>query len=153
LNKNQTVYFCLPKSSKNMVDPSFSQTGTIESINGERAWVRIECRSACAACHAREGCLPSDTEDKLIEAPLNNRKFETGQLVTVTAQKSLAYQAVFWGYVLPFIIVITTLIIFLSLNFSESKAGIVSVLLLLPYYYVLYLLKDKFRKKFVFEIN
>lgn len=136
-----------------MADSIFSQTGIIESLEGEKAWIRIECRSACAACHAREGCLPSDIKDKLIEAPLNDRKFEPGQPVTVTAHKLLAYKAVFWGYILPFIIVISALIVFLLLNFSESKAGIISLLLLLPYYYILYLLKDTFKKKFVFEIN
>jgi sigma-E factor negative regulatory protein RseC len=136
-----------------MVDSSFSQAGKIESVDGEKAWVRIECHSACSACHAKEGCLPSDSSDKLIEAPLKGRKFIIGQQVTITAQKSLAYQAVFWGYLLPFIILITTLIFLLSLSFSESKAGIVSVSFLIPYYLILYLLKDTFRKKFIFEIN
>ncbi|MFC2152872.1 SoxR reducing system RseC family protein, partial [Bacteroidota bacterium] len=59
----------------------------------------------------------------------------------------------FLGYVLPFILVLSLLIVLTTITENEAVAGISALAILVPYYLILFLLKDKIRKKFTFTIN
>jgi sigma-E factor negative regulatory protein RseC len=131
---------------------SLSQSGVIDSIQGNIAFVRIECYTACATCHASEGCISSDKKDRLIEAPVKGRQFSIGQTVKVSTPKSNGIIAVIWAYLVPFFILLISLIIYLNF-FSETIAGLLCLATLVPYYITLYLLKNFFKQKFEFEIN
>jgi sigma-E factor negative regulatory protein RseC len=68
-------------------------------------------------------------------------------------KKSLGGKAVLLAYIIPFIIMMLSLIILTLLNFSELFAGLFSIGILAPYYLVLYLLKNKLSKTFKFTIS
>ena len=66
-------------------------------------------------------------------------------------EKALGLKAVFWAYVFPFILMFSTLII--ASNFlKEWLAGLISLLIIVPYYIVLYFLKNALKSAFQVSI-
>lgn len=76
-----------------------------------------------------------------------------GQEVTVNFKESSGFTALFWGYILPFILVLFTLIITLEITNNELTAGMLSLIVLVPYYILLYLFRHRLKKVFKFEIE
>jgi len=68
-------------------------------------------------------------------------------------KKSLGSQAVLLAYVLPFLIMFIVLIVLVNLTANEGISALISIAMLVPYFYVIYLLRDRFKKKFVFVIQ
>jgi len=58
-----------------------------------------------------------------------------------------------WGYVLPFIVVLLTLIVAQEITGNELTAGLISLAILIPYYAALYLLRHHLKKIFKFEVE
>ncbi len=127
--------------------------GRIQEINTDGIVVSIISQSACAACHAKGACGLADSTEKLITVPKHTNSFKVGENVKVILKQSLGFKALFLGYVFPFLAVLITLIVLTSLNISEARAGLASLAVLVPYYFVLYFLKDRISNHFTFEIE
>ncbi len=127
--------------------------GIVQDINPNGIVVSILSQSACAACHAKGACGMSDTAEKIIEVPTQSKAFSIGEHVKVLLKESLGFKALTLGYVLPFLLVLLTLIVLTSTGISEAKAGLASLAVLIPYYLGLYLFRDKVSKQFTFEIE
>lgn len=127
--------------------------GIITKIENRTATINIEVESACASCHAKGMCTSLDKGTKQIFAQIDNDEFEVGETVNVTIKESTGIKAVLLAYFVPFIVLTTTLILVLHFSKSEALAGILSIATLLPYYFVLYLLRKKINKKFVIYLK
>lgn len=136
-----------------MAESTFSQTGTIEHIGDDAITVRIDCNSACSACHSKDVCLSTDKAVKHITIEPDGRVFAVGQQVTVYGQKQLATKALFWGYIAPLLLVIAVLAGMILAGFAEAVAGLTALLALAPYYLALFLLRDRFKRTFIFKIK
>jgi sigma-E factor negative regulatory protein RseC len=128
--------------------------GIVESVSNDKVLVRILSQSACSSCHAKGACSISEVEEKIIEVE-NTRSdtWKTGQQVMVKMEQSLGLKAVFLGYVLPLIILIISVIIFLFIMKNEGAAALLAILMLVPYYTVLYLFRNQLKKQFRFRIE
>jgi sigma-E factor negative regulatory protein RseC len=115
--------------------------------------VNVVSQSACASCHAKGACNSSDFEDKEIEVTGFNKSYSPGEVVTVVFKQTQGYAAVFWGYGMPFIVVLFTLIIANLLSVSELLSGLISLGVLVPYYIILYFFRNTFKKVFKFEVE
>ena len=111
--------------------------GIITKIENRTATINIEVESACASCHAKGMCTSLDKGTKQIFAQIDNDEFEVGETVNVTIKESTGIKAVLLAYFVPFIVLTTTLVIVLHFSQSEALAGILSIAILLPYYFVL----------------
>ena len=128
--------------------------GIIENISEDRISVRILSQSACSSCHVRGGCTVADIEEKIIEAePDLSRSWKKGDPVMVKMEESLGQKAVIMGYGLPFVVLLVSIIVFLSVLDHEGLAALLSILMLVPYYLVLYLFRKRLRKEFRFRIE
>lgn len=137
-----------------MASGTIIHPGVIERISGDRVFVRILSQSACSACHAKGACSIADVEEKIIETEADPKeKWATGDKVMVKMEESLGRKAVVLGYVLPFIVLLLSVIIFLSLMKNEGLAALLSIFMLVPYYAGLYLFRDKLSKEFRFRIQ
>jgi len=137
-----------------MASGTIIHPGIIESITGDKIFVRILSQSACSSCHAKGACTIADVEEKIIEAdidPSGNRK--PGEQVMVSMEESLGQKAVLMGYVLPLVVLVGSITLFLSLFKHEGLAALLSLLMLVPYYLTLYLFRKQLRKKFRFRIQ
>ena len=124
--------------------------GFIKSISAGKAEVAIIAKSACASCEIKGACSVSDTTEKFIDVKLPDKSenYRIGQAVTVKMKQSSGTWAILFGYVFPFVLILAALIIFTSLNLDQGLAGVLSLSMLLPYYFVLYLLRNLFKKRF-----
>ncbi len=136
-----------------MNQSSISHQGLVESVVNGIAKVNIVSVSACASCHAQGACSASDMQNKVIEAVDYQNKVKPGDMVTVVTKESTGFKAVFLAYILPFILVLISLIIGNIYAINESASGLISLSILIPYYLVLYLFKSILKKSFIFEIE
>ncbi len=136
-----------------MSDVTYSQPGTIEQINDDSIIVRIDCNSACSGCHSKDLCLSTDKAVKHITIDPDGNIYSIGQQVKIYSQKQLGMKALFWGYICPLLILVTSLVALIGAGLGESKAGLLSIMTLAPYYLALYLLRDRFKSKFKFKIE
>lgn len=135
-----------------MSSNNITHQGVIEAIENNLVKVRIVNLSACASCHAKGACSAADMDEKVIDVFTNNKNYKLGQTVTIASKLKSGYKAIFYGYVLPFLLVFITLIILTVLSFTETTAGLISLGILIPYYVTLYLFRNQLGKSFTFEI-
>ena len=130
---------------------SFVHSGTVTKISGDSVIVSIEQNVHCESCRAKAACGISESNTKDIEIINTTDTLKINENVQVLLKKTLGLKAVFWAYVFPFILMFSTLII-TSLFLEEWMAGLLSLFSLLPYYLILYFLKDTFKSAFHISI-
>ena len=128
--------------------------GVVDSVSDGTVHVRILSQSACRTCHAKSACGVADMEEKVVDIPeVHSGNYKRGDQVTITMKRSLGTKAVFLGYLLPFLVVMIALVTIITLTGKEGLAALVSIGVLVPYYYLLYRLKDRLSKQFSFYIE
>ena len=132
---------------------SINHNGDIEKIDGGTVYVRIIQQSACSGCHAKSMCTASESKAKVIEVPDNSGKFHVNEEVQLCGRSSLGLQAVLLAFIFPLIIVFATIVTGTSMQLEETTCGLTGLLLLVPYYCILYFLRDKLKKRFIFTLK
>lgn len=133
---------------------AIKHSGVIKEIDDLQYYVSIVAQSACAGCSAKGVCNVSEMKDEIVEVPRNKSEdFAIGDKVDILMEKSQGTKAVMLGYIVPFLIVLATLIISLSLIGNEGFAGLISIGVLVPYYLILYVNRKKLKTAFRFRIR
>lgn len=127
--------------------------GIIEQIEGDVAHVKINNLSACASCHAKGACSAADQEEKYLDVPLHGASYSKGEPVQVQVEKRLGLKAVALGYFYPFLLLMLVLIGGLTAGLTELNAGACALLSVIPYYLVLYLMRNRIESTFSFSIK
>jgi sigma-E factor negative regulatory protein RseC len=136
-------------------------SGSIETINHEgivqkadekSVLVSISSASACSGCHAAGSCTLSGKDEKIIEVS-GTYNVKPGDTVTILMKQSVGFAALFFGYLLPLISVITMLIVLISMKVTELVAGLISLAMLIPYYIILFLFKKRINEKITFTLK
>lgn len=130
--------------------------GIIVEIESGAVQVRIEQNTACSECHAKGACTISDKKEKLIEIPKADNissNLKVGDKVQIEGTTHQGLKAVFYSFVIPLILVFAVLIFSLRYLQDEAIAACLAFVALILYYVFLYILKDKFKKKFVFSLT
>ncbi len=137
----------------NEMSGEITHKGIIKKLSENKIIVGIINESACVSCHAKGACSASDMKDKEVEIRHFAGDYSIGQQVTIVGRKSQGFKALFFGYLLPFILLMTVLIIATSINISEGTSGLLAIGILVPYYLVLYFMRNRMSKSFEFEIK
>ncbi len=132
---------------------TIEHAGTVISINGGHAEVKIIQMSACSSCHAKSACTLSDTSEKIVTVQLKNDDIKVGDSVVIEGTTSMGFLAVFYAFVLPFVLLLTVLIILSVITGNEGISALIALISLCPYYLILSLFKNKMKNKFVFNIR
>ena len=128
--------------------------GIIEKISGHQVTIRILQESACTACHAKGVCMAADSKEKLVEVTDFSGQFHENERVIIEGKESIGYKAVLWAFVFPLILLIAMLVLTLSVwKFNETEAAISAMVALVPYYLILYFLRNKMASSFQFSIK
>ena len=135
------------------VEKTIEHQGVIKEIINGVIQVSIRQVSACSACHAKEVCRTGDTTEKLVDVTCQDNNYKIGDTVNIVLAESLGFKALFLSYLLPFLILISSLIITTILTNNEFIAGLTSITIIIPYYFILYLNRDKIKKKFIFKLK
>ena len=132
-----------------------SHSGIVESISEGCVQVRILQASACAACKVAGHCHASESKEKIVDV-LDVRdasRLKVGDSVIVSASRDVANRALLLGFGVPFLILVSVLFIMLKVVSDEGLAAITAILALMPYYGVLYLMRDRIQQKIAFSIE
>ena len=128
--------------------------GRIVSITPEYTTVEIVSESACAACHAKGLCSLGDSKVKQVEVPTRGwDNYTVGQEVSVVLRATLGHKAVWLAYMVPLLVMVAALLGILSAGGSELAAGLGAIGAVAAYYAVIWLLRDRLRKEYVFNIK
>lgn len=135
------------------MDKGIQHIGIIERIDHPRIYVRIVQQSACSGCHAKSACLSSDSKTKIIEVEDYVGNFEINEEVFICGRYAMGIQAVWLAFILPLLCIVSVAAIGVKLFEDEVIGGLFGLSVLIPYYSIIYLLRDKLKKKFVFTLS
>lgn len=137
-----------------MAEENIEHEGVILKIDPDIISVEILNKSACAACSSKSACTLGESEAKVVQ--VENRgflSFEEGESVNVILKKSLGFKALWLSYLIPLLILLTTLITMTYFKFSEPVTGLTIIGAIAIYYLIIYLLRSKLKNEFVFTIE
>jgi sigma-E factor negative regulatory protein RseC len=131
-----------------------SHLGTIKSIADGCIKVQIVQTSACAACKVAAHCNASESKVKIVDVLCSNTTdYTIGQQVTVWASKDVANRALLLGFGVPFLLLVSVLMISLKVVGDEGISALVALGSLVPYYLALWLMKDRIQKTISFNLE
>ena len=132
-----------------------SHSGVIDKIDGDHVQVRIVQTSACAACKVAGYCNAAESKVKMVDVFCDSvaKQLSVGQTVTVTVSRQVATQALLWAFGLPFLLMVSVLIIVLKWTGSEGLAALSGLGILVPYFIALWLFRDRMRDRLSFSIE
>ena len=128
--------------------------GVVEKIDGSHVVVRIVQTSACSACSAKGLCNASESKEKQIDVYESNPSYRIGEEVVLCGSTSMGMRAVFLAFGIPVLLLLFAL--FATMRITDGDAllsAFVAMLAIIPYYFVIYLMKDKMNKTFSFVIE
>lgn len=128
--------------------------GVVDGVEEGCVRVRILQSSACSACKVAAHCNASETKEKIIEVQVaDTDRYQRGDSVIVVADTAVGFRASLYGYLLPLILMVVSLVAVLKITQSEGYAAMSALGILIPYYIGLYLLRNKLRNKLSFSIE
>ena len=130
--------------------------GIVESIDGSHVRVKILQSSACSSCSVKGHCNISETKEKIIE--IHDKESadccSVGQEVMVCGTTSMGMKAVVLAFVLPFIVLLAALFVTMRVtDGDEAASALVSLCTLIPYYIIIYLLRNRISRTFSFTLE
>ena len=125
----------------------------IEQIAEQKYMVKIVQQSACATCKAATLCTVAESKEKSIEAIATDTTLSVGDQVVIYGRTTLGYKALALAVIIPLAIAMTTLLSMSHYTSNEAVAGISTLAILAPYYAMLWLLRKKIKRIFVFYIK
>lgn len=132
---------------------TITHQGIVENINGSHLRVRIIQTSACASCSVKGHCSSADSKEKLIDVIDTVRTYEVGEQVLIVGAMSMGVKAVMLAFVAPFVLLVASLFLFMLLMGDELYASLLSLAVLVPYYFVLWLNRTRLKQQFSFTIK
>ena len=131
-----------------------SHSGIVENVTEGHVVVHILQTSACAACKVAGHCNASEAKDKLIDVRCSDvAAYQPGQQVVVSASRDVANRALLLGFGVPFFLLVVVLIVVLRLTGDEGVAALSAIGALVPYYLLLWLLRDRISQQVTFQIE
>ncbi|MDR2775107.1 MAG: SoxR reducing system RseC family protein [Tannerella sp.] len=127
--------------------------GIVEKVEKHKVFVRIEQLTACSACHARTVCLASDKNDKIIEVDDDSGTYAANEHVIVSVRASAGSFAVLTAFSIPLVFVVIAVITGTNRSGNEGAGGLAGLSVLIFYYLILYIFRDKMKRKFVFSLS
>lgn len=131
-----------------------SHSGVVERIEGDCIKVRIVQTSACAACKVASHCNAAESKVKIVDVfGCDTANYSMGQEVTVWASRDVANRALLLGFGVPFLLLVCVLLIALRLTANEGLAALWALGSLVPYYFALWLLRNRIQRGISFQIE
>ncbi|MEE1099185.1 MAG: SoxR reducing system RseC family protein [Alistipes sp.] len=128
--------------------------GEVRSVEPGMVHVAIVASSACHSCAARQVCGMSESTEKIIDVRCSSwQEFKAGDVVTVGEEQRMGTKAVLIAYVGAFLAMMLVLVTAILLGAGEGVSALLSLLAVVLYYFVVYLLRDKFEHTINFTIT
>jgi sigma-E factor negative regulatory protein RseC len=94
-------------------------------------------------------CYFGEGTERIIEISDFPTDTKIGDSVEILISRSMGNKAIVLGYLIPFLLLIGTLIVLTQFGVRDWISGLLSMAALLPYFLILYMLRDSLRKTFM----
>lgn len=136
------------------MENKISHEGIITKIDEGNIEIKILSKSACASCNIKGACNMSEMQEKIITIPApKDKNLSIGQEVKISMGLGQANRAVIFAYVIPLIILVAMIFILSTLKIEEGLNALISIGTLIPYYLILFLFRNRLKRKFEYEIH
>ena len=136
------------------MDKTVRYHGVVKSVGKGHLQVSIVKSSACGECSVKGHCSSAEAKERLVDVyTAEAHEYELGQDIWLLGSPIMGWKALWYGIVLPFIVVFTSLIIITVVLQDDLWAALGALAMLIPYYYILYKKRDKFRQKLAFQVT
>lgn len=133
---------------------NINHEGVIIDIDSDFISVKILSQAACSSCSAKSICTMSEAKTKVIQ--VENKGFtlyDIGEKVNVLLKKNLGFKALWISYLIPLVILLVLLLALSALGVKELSIGIYILVALVIYFFLVYILRDRISKEFIFTIE
>lgn len=124
------------------------RNGIVEEVGEKSIRVRLT-QTSCCGCSSKSICS-TGKEDFIVDVAGIYKDVLVGEEVTVRMANSIGFKAIFLGYAVPFILVISMLFVTTLNGLSELIAGVSSIAILIPYYIVLSFFRNRLKQSLTF---
>ncbi len=129
------------------------QRGVIEKISDGKASVIFSATSICGSCSAQGVCELFGTSSRRIIVPVRSDEFSVGEMVDVVMKRRMGWIATVIAYLIPFLLLIFSLLIGTYYKLNELFIGLITIGILICYFIGLYFFKNRLKKAFTFIIQ
>lgn len=131
-----------------------SHSGVVKSVDAGCVKVRILQTSACASCKIASHCNASEMKVKVVDVyGADTAAYEVGQQVVVSTSRDVANRALLLGFGLPLAVLLLTLVVARLLDCDEATSALASLAMLVPYFLMVWVLRDRIRRSVTFRIE
>lgn len=135
-------------------EKKITHKGRVIEVTRDKVSVEIISQSACSACHAASLCSMSEAVRKIVEVPVyQNAEYIVGEEVDVLLAPSMGLKAVLLAYVLPLVVLVVLCVSLSFTSLGELYVGLAGLGAVAVYYMILYLIRGRFEKEYVFTIE
>ncbi len=128
--------------------------GVVSEVGEKLVEVEFAVQAACSECKAKGLCGVDEGNKRFVTVyePLAEY-FTVGEEVMIGVSEVMGMKAAVYAYIVPFFILLCSLLLTLHIGWSETVAGLTSLGLVAVYYVVLYLFRSRIEKEIVFKIR
>jgi sigma-E factor negative regulatory protein RseC len=135
-----------------MSGSEITHEGIVQEVRDNNIIISFVTQPACSTCNIKNSCTLADSEVRDLEIDSSGKSYHAGEKVLVVLSQSNGFRAVFLGYILPLVIVFSSLVILSKLTDNEAITGLGSIAILIPYYLILWILRGSIKKNFKFRL-
>ncbi len=132
---------------------SVEHSGVVEYVDSQVVRVGFVSHASCSSCHAKGACSISEVDSKYVEVKTSEKEYKIGEPVTIVLEQKMGFKALWFGYIIPLIVLLIGVIVTYSITGKDGLAGLVAIGLLPPYYLLLYFYRDTLKNKFEFTLK
>ncbi len=132
---------------------TIDHVGVVRKVDDFTVEVVIKATSACNYCSAKKSCGITDSAEKALTVARPPFDIAVGDYVNVEATTKQGLYAVIIAYVIPAVLIIITVVSGNYAGMKENRAAILAILILIPYFLIIYLLRNKIGNGFKLTIT
>jgi positive regulator of sigma E activity len=136
-----------------MADSLIKHSGIVKNKVRDQLEIALINVSACSACHAKSLCNVSETDNKVIEIMDPKNLYHEGDRVSLLFSETQGIKALLLAYVYPFLVLMAVLISLWVITENEALSAGVALGSLAPYYLILALFREKWKKEFEIRLE
>lgn len=128
--------------------------GIVREVGDRLVEVEFMAENACSGCKAKGLCGVDEGDRRFVTVYDELARYYTpGEEVILGVSETMGMKAATYAYIIPFFILLGSLVLTLRLGWSETAAGLSSLGLMCVYYVVLFFFRRRIEKEIVFKIR
>lgn len=149
------VHFTKTDAYETNMSDKILHKGHVEYIGKNSLRVRIIQTSACSTCKAAQRCNALENKEKTIDIYhiKDTTSYHIGEEVLVLTSSQTGMNAVIISFGIPFFLMIGSVFVCSMFTKEEPIMALVGLCSLIPYYLIIYLMRNKLAQQFTFTVE